>query len=323
MKTIVTHPGQAHRDEFVACCLLIAAGKADCIERRDCTEADLENPEVIVLDQGGRHEPELCNFDHHQFDRDASPACSITLILPYLGIDVEQARQIWGWLEFSELLDSKGPFATAEKLGSNPDALFAGISPVETTVLRWFEGMRTVSGGPWQRRYCDLCGLMHRIGREKLDYLEELTDRLDCLRENAKVVKVNGLRFVDATYIDRGDNPTMGLEVFCRELGGAAAGTITQDDRGDGLSLFRRKDHSLVDFSLLEGRDGVVFAHKGGFVAKLAEGVDPVPLLEAATLAKVSLTSESLFGPDPVSKDRLEKTTSLYLEWGKTPKEEV
>jgi len=280
MKTIVTHRGQAHRDEFLACCLLLAAGKADCICRLDPLDADFNDPDVIVLDQGEVHDPERLNFDHHQFDRDADPACSITLILPYLGIDVEQARKIWGWLEFSELLDSKGPFATAEKLGSNPDALFAGISPVETTVLRWFEEMCTLSTD-----HCEaLWGLMYRIGRERLDYLGEVIERLDYLRDNAQVIEVGGLRFVDATCIDRTDSPVLGLEMYVmyvQELG-EIAGTVTQDDRGDGVSLFRRNDHPDVDFSRLEGRDGVVFAHKGGFVAKLAAGVDPLPMLEAA-----------------------------------------
>ena len=194
MKTIVTHPGQAHRDEFLACCLLIADLKADCIERREPTDADMADPDVIVLDQGGRHEPQLCNFDHHQFDRDADPACSITLILPYLnGIDVEQARSIWSWLEFSELLDSKGPFATAEKLGSNPDALFAGMSPVETTILRWFQSESSIDVhrkdaeiGDYNPGPNPLWDLMSRIGREKLDYLDEVVKRVDYLREKRR-----------------------------------------------------------------------------------------------------------------------------------------
>ena len=120
MKTIVTHPGHAHRDEFISCCLLIVSGIAKIIVRRDPTKEDLNNPDVIVLDQGGRHEPEKLNFDHHQLPRDAAPTCSITLVLSYLGIDVEQARQIWGWLEFSELLDSKGPSPRRRRLGQTP-----------------------------------------------------------------------------------------------------------------------------------------------------------------------------------------------------------
>ena len=326
MKTIVTHPGSAHRDEFLSCCLLIAAGEADCIERRDCTEADLENPEVIVLDQGGRHEPRLCNFDHHQFDRDADPACSITLILPYLGIDVEQARQIWDWLEFSELLDSKGPFETAKRLGSNPDGLFAGISPVETTVLRWFGKMQDrgrilISYDP-PYGFSGLWEIMHRVGKEKLDYLKEVTERLDCLRENAKVVEVKGLRFVDARGIDRDDNPTLGLEIYCQQMGdNRIAGTITQDDRGDGVSLFRRKDHPRVDFSRLEGMDGVVFAHKGGFVAKLAAGVDPLPMLRDAIIPAEPETPLVLQRKQHVIDVRLICNNEPVPGWGHDPQD--
>ena len=299
MKKIITHPGQAHRDEFMACSLLIAAGKCDRIERRDATEEDLNDPEVIVLDQGGRHEPDTrMNFDHHQLPRDAAPTCSITLILPYLGIGPWQARQIWGWLEFSELLDSKGPFATAEKLGSNPDALFAGVSPIETTVLRWFaeetmicDPSKTIVG--WDDDCAPLFALMHRIGKEKLNYLADVVERLDYLRENAKVVEVQSLLFLDARCVERTNQPALGLEMYAEEIedipaGRVIAGTITQDDRGDGLSLFRRNDHPGVDFSRLEGRDGVVFAHKGGFIAKLEAGTAVVPMLEGA-LEKVSI----------------------------------
>ena len=93
-KTIVTHPGQAHRDEFLACCLLIAAGEADCVERRDPTDGDLHNPLVIVLDQGKEHDPAMLNFDHHQLPRDAAPTCSVTLILDYLDIEVREANSM-------------------------------------------------------------------------------------------------------------------------------------------------------------------------------------------------------------------------------------
>ena len=300
MKTIVTHPGHSHRDEFLSCCLLIAAGESDCIKRCECTDEDLENPEVIVLDQGGRHEPELMNFDHHQFYRDAGPACSITLILPYLGIDVEQARSIWGWLEFSEMLDSKGPFHTAEKLGSNPDALFAGMSPVETTVLLWFQSEASIDAhrkdaelGDYNPGPNPLWDLMSRIGLEKLDYLAKVVDRVGYLRDNTTVMEIGGLRFLDATCIDRADSPALGLEMYAQELG-EIAGTITQDDRGDGLTLFRRKDNPRVDFSRLEGRGGVLFAHKGGFIAKLEAGgarprVDYWPMLRAAILPPLVL----------------------------------
>lgn len=166
---IVTHKGSAHRDEFMACCLLIAAGKATSIERRDSTTRDLSDAGVLVLDQGGCHEPDFNNYDHHQLPRDADPTCSITLILPLLCIDQVQARDIWRWLEFSERLDSKGPFASAVHYGMSSDALFATVSPIETTVLRWFERQTQIAKSPQGWESDPLWDLMELIGREKLD----------------------------------------------------------------------------------------------------------------------------------------------------------
>jgi len=300
--TIITHPGQSHRDEFLACCLLIAAGDMAgfaqspimAIERRDATETDLNDPNVIVLDQGRQHEPNKLNFDHHQLERDAAPTCSISLILPVLNISIEQARKIWKWLEFSELLDSKGPFETAERLGSNPDALFAGISPVETVLLEWFEKLSLLYNPDIVLKGelvgADLFELMKRIGKSQLDYLNKVTDRLEYLRSYAKVINFGEIRFLNAMCVDRDEEPTLALEMYANGLQDIA-GTITQDDRGEGLSLFRRNDHPGVDFSTLEGKEGVVFAHKGGFIAKLEAGISPLPMISAAIAATESLAS--------------------------------
>lgn len=287
MKTAITHPGAAHRDEFLALCLLIAAGRISRIERRDPTVDELENPDVYCIDVGLQHEPGKLNFDHHQFSRDAAPTCSITLVLQHLGIDPNLARQIWGWLAFSESLDSKGPFATASSMGMTPDALFATVSPIETSVLRWFESEVIVSqyetfssfhgdalddGGLWR--------LMRMIGKEKLDYLNEVQARLTRLASETSQVTIQGLNVLDATCVPRTENPTLALEIFCKGLSNTPAVTVTCDDRGEGVCLFRRNDHPRVDFSRLEGE--VLFAHKGGFVAKTHPGQNWVDLVHKA-----------------------------------------
>ena len=284
MKTAITHPGQAHRDEFMALCLLIAAGKVSKIERRNPTGAELDSPDVYCIDVGLRHEPELLNFDHHQFARDAAPTCSITLVLEHLKIDPILARQIWGWLAFSESLDSKGPFATASALGMTSDTLFATVSPIETSVLRWFEGEDTVfqdetfsSVGGDTLAEGRLWHLMRMIGKEKLEYLNEVQSRLTRLASETSQVTIQGLNVLDATSIPRTENPTLALEIFCRGLAHAPAVTVTCDDRGEGLCLFRRNDHPRVDFSQLEGE--VLFAHKAGFVAKTYPGQDWINLV--------------------------------------------
>jgi hypothetical protein len=187
-------------------------------------------------------------------------------------------------MEFSEMLDSKGPFQTAKLLNCDPEVLFKTVSPVETSVLRWFEEHEVITEGD------ALFNLMRRIGKEKLDYLKQIDARVTHLHVHAKVIEIEGHRFVDATCIDRTDNPTLGLEIYSQDMSdeGVIVGTITNDDRGDGLCLFRRNDNPVLDFSKIEGMSGVKFAHKNGFVAKLDAGANPQPLV-AASICKPSL----------------------------------
>jgi len=261
----------------MAASLLLAAGYADAVVRRDYTAEDLGDTDILVLDQGGQLSAEASNYDHHQRPRDAAPACSVTAILPLLNVQPQTARAIWGWLEFSERLDSQGPFATAQHYGMEPDALFATVSPVETTILRWFEEVEVVPAA--------LLSLMTRMGREKLNYLNEVVNRTVMLKGCVLFSEVSNVEVADVRCIGRDNQPLLGLELFLRDEPTVAAVTITEDDRGDGLSLFRRNDDQRVDFSRLEGREGVVFAHKGGFVAKIEAGVDPLPMIEAALVA--------------------------------------
>ena len=64
IKTIVTHPGGAHKDDFLACSLLVARHGVP-IFRRDPSEEELADPTIAVVDVGHFHEPEKNNFDHH------------------------------------------------------------------------------------------------------------------------------------------------------------------------------------------------------------------------------------------------------------------
>jgi hypothetical protein len=200
------------------------------------------------------------------------------LVLEHLGIDTKPdsiVRKIWPWLSFSELIDSKGPFRAASSLGINREALSQTMSPVENSVLLWFQRSEYIGDTTGLRAIWDL---MDTVGRTNLTYLNNICSRLNFLRQNAKILQVGGLTVVDATVVSRNDDPTMGLEIFCDEAAPSAAITVTQDDRGDGVTLFRRNDNPLVNFSKLDGM--VMFAHKGGFIAKTHANQDWVTMLE-------------------------------------------
>ena len=53
--TIITHPGGAHKDDFLACCLLLAKHPSP-IERRNPEQAELENTAIAVVDIGHQHD---------------------------------------------------------------------------------------------------------------------------------------------------------------------------------------------------------------------------------------------------------------------------
>ncbi len=64
---IITHAGTHHADEVLAIATIFEFVGQLPVERKNKIEIeDLENPEVLVLDIGGRFEPGKGNFDHHQ-----------------------------------------------------------------------------------------------------------------------------------------------------------------------------------------------------------------------------------------------------------------
>ena len=62
---IVTHSGHAHRDDFLSVCFVLAMcsehQNMPSVYRRDPTESELNDPNVVVIDIGERHEPHLSN----------------------------------------------------------------------------------------------------------------------------------------------------------------------------------------------------------------------------------------------------------------------
>lgn len=265
MKAILTHPGSAHKDDFLACCLLVARYIVP-VWRREPTDEDLANREIAVIDVGGEHNPARSNFDHHQFPRDHAPICALSLVLQDLGL-YEDARAFCDWLEPAEWFDTRGPFATAEWLGVERSIVSRLNSPVDITLLRRFAQKRElVPGDPiWE--------VMKMVGEDLFMFLRTLRERLDYVTEHAEVWKIGeGDTAIRVLFMPRTDpmpdDPSSGLGRYIDSLGEKVAGLIYPDRRGDGYGLSRHEDSPLFDFTLIEGETDVHFAHARGFVAK-------------------------------------------------------
>ncbi len=265
MKAILTHPGSAHKDDFLACCLLIARHGLP-VWRREPESADLDDPDVLVVDVGGEHAPERGNFDHHQFPADHEPVCSLSLVLQHLGL-YEDARNFCEWLEPAEWFDSRGPFATADWLGIERSVVNRLNSPVDITLLRRFAQKRELEPGDpiWE--------VMRMIGEDLLMYLRNLRERLDYVSAHASVIEVVGERGgVKVLFMPRTDpmpdDPSSGLARYIEQIGQKIDGLIYPDRRGAGFGLSRHEDSERLDFTRIADEADVHFAHARGFVAK-------------------------------------------------------
>lgn len=280
---ILTHPGGSHKDEFLACCLLLAQNRVPIL-RREPTPQDLVDVSTAVVDVGHEHSPERGNFDHHQFPKDHPPTCSLSLVLQELGV-YEDARAFCDWLEPAEWFDTRGPVETARWLGVTRETLFKLNSPIDTTLLRRFAGVTELRPGE------PLWEVMRWIGSDLLDYLKNLRERLDHLAAVAEIWEIAAPRGVfKVLYLPPteglGDDPSSGLARFIESRADAReiVGQVYPDRRGAGFGMSRHNDHPGLDFTRIADCVDVHFAHARGFVAKTS-ATDPARLRELLGLA--------------------------------------
>ena len=266
IKSILTHPGGSHKDEFLACCVVLAK-KAVAIERREPTDEDLADASICVLDVGHEHNPDKNNFDHHQFPADQIPTCSLSLILQHLEL-YKDARQFCDWLEPAEWFDCRGPNDTAKWLNVKREAIGQLNSPIDISLLRRFakETLVTEDSPLWQ--------MMKMIGEDLLSYITTLRERINFVKENSEFwpITINNETHY-FIYLPRTEplpeDASGGVSQFIEESGKEnVIGIICPDRRGQGYGLSKFNDSPLLDFTKIEAFDDVHFAHKRGFIAK-------------------------------------------------------
>jgi hypothetical protein len=289
IQTIVTHPGGAHKDDFLACCLLAHLHGVP-IERREPTDSDLANVAICVVDVGGVHDADLNNFDHHQFPRDAPPLCALSLVLQKLDL-YDDALSFCKWLHPAELLDTRGPNEAAKLLGIPRSALDDLNSPIDITLLNRFANQTVLV--PEDVLYQVMC----MVGEDIINYVRSLRQRLEFLQQHAQwwtIETANGP--IEALFLAQDEviaaDPSFGVFAFIaeQEKQNEVHALIYPDRRGDGYGLTRYEDCPRLNFSQIEEMDDVRFAHKRGFVAKV-EATDPVRLRELLARSVVVLES--------------------------------
>jgi len=267
VKTILTHPGGAHKDELLAVCVLVAQHRAPVV-RREPTQAELDDPEVAVVDVGGRHEPGKLNFDHHHFPREHPPTCALSLVLDHLGL-YQDAKRFCDWLEPAEWFDSRGPGKTAQWLEVPRRAIAQLHSPIDMTLLSRFAASSELSPGT------PLYEMLAFVGDDLLTHLRVARERLDFAIAHVERWRVpHASDTIDVVYLPRtdpiADEPSNSLKSYVHHegLGEEIAALVYPDRRGTGYGISRYEDHPRLDFSRVASEPDVHFAHKSGFMCK-------------------------------------------------------
>lgn len=267
IKTIITHPGGAHKDDFLACSVLLSTHSVS-IFRRDPTEQELEDPEVAVVDIGHQHDPKLNNFDHHQLPRDHEPTCALSLVLQKFEI-YEDTKEFCSWLETTEWFDCRGPHDTAEWLGVDREAMAKLNSPLDVTMFQAFAKQKEHHPGEpvWE--------VMKMMGTDLVQYVTGLRGRIN---QVAKIEEFwdlgQGEDMIKVAFVPRTEpeveEASGGLAWRIKELGleEEVVAMVYPDSRGEGYGMRRYNDSPVVDFSKLSEEPEVHFTHNRGFIAK-------------------------------------------------------
>ena len=240
---------------------------------------------VAVVDVGDRHEPELGNFDHHQFPAEHPPTCALSLVLMSLGM-YDDARAFCDWLETAEWFDTRGPVDTARWLATERETLAKLQSPVDITLLRRFAFSKELHPGD------TLWDVMQWIGQDLIGYLRGMRERLDFVAAHAETwhTEADGTH-PDVLFLPRTEplpqEPSAGLprHIATLEHGASITAMIYPDRRGPGYALARHNDDPAYDFTRIADCADVHFAHARGFVAKTT-ATDPARLRELLAIAK-------------------------------------
>lgn len=296
MKNIITHGGNAHLDDIMACAIALVdrawgslkngrttaaetaladACEGVIIERRDPTEDELANPHVLVLDVGGHYRPDLGNFDHHQLPKGTKES-AMSLFAASIGIPNGSfdgtAEYVPDSAEYPDnslasfLEDAYPWFRTRVVLDACGPFATAKENDVEWSVVEKFLGP------------CEDVVLMMFENAEpeaRVDVVKPLAEMI--LRRHMAWERVIAQVKYDQPWWADGDFTIADFtkarpvdvedcsDMFTRHVNGVA---VFHDNRGEGLTLLRLRDDPRIDFTRVKNNPEVAFCHNGGFVVK-------------------------------------------------------
>ena len=261
MALLITHPGSAHLDDFLSCCLVVnKSGNIKKIKRKEPDKAEIKDPAIWKLDVGERYDPEIKCFDHHQDGMNEE--CTLSLLLKNWGL-WSIANEVHKWLNIVIINDTRGPKEVTKELRISFKALGALDSFTERTILDFFKKQNEIEKGSL------LFSLMEMVGKNFFALIDEYNTVMAEVNEKIKFKTIKG---VQSIFCYEGLNHSSTLlriikdkmvEKWPKLKGGIA---VYPNKRvKDTIALRRYDDDERVDFSRISHYEKVVYSHPKGF----------------------------------------------------------
>lgn len=288
-RKLVTHSGTAHRDEFLACCAILyhehsTRGQLVTIERRVVADFDMENDLTWVIDTGGKWQPELLNFDHHQEGSDVADKCALDLVLEHLlgKAALKRYRHINPWMVLTSLHDTRGPNEAARSLGVDARTYSLMRSPVERLILGRFSESQIIF--PESSLHAE----MREMGRVMMNQSLDLESQYAALNRIPGPGDFNGIRVWDVRPAFKEGEFDSFAVVNTLATTHSVDVVISHNFRRNAPAVFRSEwAAGRLDFSRLEGQAYLIEAHANGFYAVFQPGTKDPVIHDAIQLAIV------------------------------------
>ena len=243
---IITHSGTAHRDEFLACSILLASYNVSEIERKtEVSESELANSTIAVVDVGGSFDLELNNFDHHH---DENLPCSLHLVATAV-FGRSDLSDVFVWWENVNVQDTEGFPTLARNYGLEPKQLQELMDPIGALLLKAFEEQSYFTKEHW------LYWAMKAIGNNLIDAVNKFEKHLSAMR----IDEYEGIKVAFTTL-----KSNIARFSFARKNGLKII--VAPNERGKGFTLTRVDDAEGIDFRWCQGMENITFIHPNGFM---------------------------------------------------------
>jgi len=270
MAIIITHPGSAHLDDFLSCCLVINnSGIIKKIKRREPNKPEIKDPNIWKLDVGEMHDPKIKCFDHHQDNM--KDECTLSLLLKHWGI-WSNANEVHKWLKIVVLNDTKGPKAVTREIKISFKSMGLLNSFVERTILDLFRTASVIKKGSV------LFSVMEIIGQRFFALVDEYFTVMEEIKGKIEYHIIKDVPIISCYKDLKHSESLVGIlkdkmsERWPDLKGGIA---IYPNKRVKGtIALKRMQDDQRVDFTRISNNKKVVYCHPDGFFISVEQMSD-------------------------------------------------